>query len=76
MWPLTVCNNEDQMIWEEIHIICGEIIDWISNILGNKGQDEDGNANDNDDEFMDSSEDVNCSFTSVDNFLKLCSEGV
>jgi hypothetical protein len=76
VWPLVVCNNEDQMIWEEIHIICGEIINWISNILCNKGQDEDENANDNDDEFMDSSEDVSCSFTSVDNFLKLCSEGV
>ena len=36
----------------------------MSNILGNEDQDEAGNAND--DEPMDSSEDVSCSFTSVD----------
>jgi hypothetical protein len=61
-----VCNNEeDQMICKETHIICGEIIDQMSNILGNEDQDETGNAND-DDEPMDSSEDVSCSFISID----------
>jgi hypothetical protein len=66
VWPLAVCNNEEhRMICEEIHVICGEIIDQMSNILGNEDQDEAGNAN-NDDEPMDSSEDVSCSFTSVD----------
>jgi len=57
VWPLAVCNNEeDRTICEEIHVICGEIIDRMSNILGNEDQDEAGNAND-DDEPMDSSED-------------------
>jgi hypothetical protein len=65
-WPVTVCNNEeDRAICEEIHVICGEIIDRMSNILGNEDGDETGNAND-DDEPMDSSEDVSCSFISVD----------
>ena len=66
VWSLAVCNNkEDWTICEEIHVICGEIIDRMSNILGNEDQDEAGNAND-DDEPMGSSEDVSCSFTSVD----------
>jgi hypothetical protein len=45
------------------------------NILGNEDQDEAGNAN-NDDEPMDSSEDVSCSFTSVDKTFLLCSGGL
>jgi hypothetical protein len=66
VWPLAVSNNkEHRTICEEIHVICGEIIDRMSNILGNEDQDEAGNAND-DDEPMGSSEDVSCSFTSVD----------
>ena len=57
-WPLAVCDNEkNRTIYEEIHIICGEIIDWMLNILGNKGHNEAGNTN-NDDEPVDSSEDV------------------
>jgi len=67
-WPLSVCNNEDQMTCQEIHIICGEIFDRMSNILGNEDQDEGGNA-DSDDEPMDSSEDVSYSFTFVDEFF-------
>lgn len=47
----------------------------MSNILGNEDQDEAGNAND-DDEPMDSSEDVSCSFTSVDKTFLLCSGGL
>ena len=66
VWLLAVCNNEEhRTICEEIHVICGEIIERMSNILGNEDQHEAGNAN-NDDEPMDSSEDVSCSFTSVD----------
>ena len=76
VWPLAVCNNEeDRTICEEIHVICGEIIDRMLNILGNEDQDEAGNAND-DDEPMDSSEDVSCSFTSVDKTFLLCSGGL
>ena len=76
VWPLAVCNNEeDQTICEEIHIICGEIIDRMLNILGNEDQDEAGNVND-DDEPMDSSEDVSCSFTSIDKTFLLCSGGL
>ena len=62
------------MICEEIHIICGEIIDRMLNILGNEDQDEAENTIN--DEPMDSSKDVSCSFTSVDKTYLLCSGGL